>query len=65
MGAGIALAIPIAAAGQVLTIFARTITVFFQHLADKYAEKGNLRGIEMCHFLGLIIQESTCSYTSC
>ena len=56
IGAGIAVAIPIAAAGQVLTIFVRTITVFFQHLADKYAETGNTRGIEMCHFLGLSLQ---------
>ncbi|WP_180278003.1 PTS sugar transporter subunit IIC, partial [Clostridium sp. LS] len=46
IGAGIAVAVPIAAAGQVLTIFVRTITVFFQHLADKYAETGNTRGIE-------------------
>ena len=51
IGAGIALAVPLAAAGQVLTIFVRTITVFFQHLADKYAEQGNCRGIEMCHCL--------------
>ena len=56
IGAGIAVAIPIAAAGQVLTIFVRTITVFFQHLADKYAAEGNTRGIEMCHFLGLMLQ---------
>jgi PTS system mannose-specific IIC component len=56
IGAGIAVAIPIAAAGQVLTIFVRTITVFFQHLADKYAAEGNTRGIEMCHFLGLSLQ---------
>ncbi|HEX9026435.1 MAG TPA: PTS mannose/fructose/sorbose transporter subunit IIC [Clostridium sp.] len=56
IGAGIAIAIPIAAAGQVLTIFVRTITVFFQHLADKYAETGNTRGIEMCHILGLLLQ---------
>lgn len=56
IGAGIAVAIPIAAAGQVLTIFVRTITVFFQHLADKYAETGNTRGIEMCHILGLSLQ---------
>lgn len=56
MGAGIALAVPLAAAGQVLTIFARTITVFFQHQADKYAEKGNLNGIDMCHLLALVIQ---------
>ena len=56
IGAGIALAVPLAAAGQVLTIFVRTITVFFQHLADKYAEDGNCRGIEMCHVAGLLLQ---------
>lgn len=56
IGAGIALAVPLAAAGQVLTIFVRTITVFFQHLADKYAEQANMRGIEMCHVAGLLLQ---------
>jgi mannose PTS system EIIC component len=56
IGAGIAVAIPIAAAGQVLTIFVRTITVFFQHLADKYAESSNFRGIELCHFIALLLQ---------
>lgn len=56
IGSGIALAVPLAAAGQVLTIFARTITVFFQHQADKYAERGDLKGIDMCHLLALIIQ---------
>ena len=53
---GIAVAVPIAAAGQVLTIFVRTITVFFQHKADRYAEEANFRGIEMCHFAGLALQ---------
>jgi PTS system mannose-specific IIC component len=38
IGAGIALAIPLAAAGQVLTIIVRTITVAFQHAADKAAK---------------------------
>jgi mannose/fructose/sorbose-specific phosphotransferase system IIC component len=56
IGAGIAVAMPLAAAGQVLTIFARTITVFFQHQADKYAEKGNFTGIDICHLLALFIQ---------
>ena len=56
IGAGIALAVPLAAAGQVLTIFVRTITVFFQHLADKYAEEANMRGIELCHVAGLLLQ---------
>ncbi|GIM28145.1 PTS mannose/fructose/sorbose transporter subunit IIC [Clostridium polyendosporum] len=56
IGAGIAIAIPIAAAGQVMTIFARTIAVFFQHRADKHAENGNLAGIERCHIAALGIQ---------
>ncbi|AIF52890.1 PTS mannose/fructose/sorbose transporter subunit IIC [Pelosinus sp. UFO1] len=56
IGAGIAVAIPIAAAGQVLTIFVRSATTFFQHLADKYAEEGSCRGIEMCHFLAWTLQ---------
>ena len=46
----------LAAAGQVLTIFVRTITVFFQHLADKFALEGNMFGIEMCHVGGLLLQ---------
>lgn len=45
IGAGIALAIPLAAAGQVLTIIVRTITVAFQHAADKAAENGNLTAL--------------------
>jgi mannose/fructose/sorbose-specific phosphotransferase system IIC component len=56
VSAGIALAIPIAAAGQVLTILARTLTVFFQHQADKFAREGNLTGIDMCHIGALLIQ---------
>lgn len=53
---GIAIAIPIAAAGQVFTIFARTLSVGLQHKADKYAEEGNFAGIDMCHIGGLVIQ---------
>jgi PTS system mannose-specific IIC component len=56
IAAGIAIAIPIAAAGQVLTIFVRTITVFFQHLADKYAEESNFLAIEACHVVALFLQ---------
>lgn len=48
--------IVIAAAGQVLTILCRTITVFFQHQADKCAQNGNLTGIDMCHLGALGIQ---------
>ncbi|MFZ2624218.1 MAG: PTS mannose/fructose/sorbose transporter subunit IIC [Propionibacterium sp.] len=53
---GIAIAVPIAAAGQVLTIFVRTIAVFFQHQADKFAEQANFRGIEAMHFSALGLQ---------
>lgn len=56
IGAGIAIAMPIAAAGQVLTILCRTITVFFQHRADAFAQKGNLRGIDICHLGALVLQ---------
>ena len=56
IGAGIAVAMPLAVAGQMLTVFARTITVFFQHKADQYALKGNLTGIDVCHISALFIQ---------
>ncbi|MBK4765070.1 MAG: PTS mannose/fructose/sorbose transporter subunit IIC [Pantoea sp. Brub] len=55
-GAGIALAIPLAAAGQVLTIIVRTITVAFQHAADRAAEKGNLKAISFIHIVALLLQ---------
>ncbi|CCW30141.1 Mannose permease IIC component [Xenorhabdus nematophila F1] len=56
VGAGIALAIPLAAAGQVLTIIVRTLTVGFQHAADKAAENGNLRAISIIHVSALMLQ---------
>ncbi len=56
IGTGIAIAIPIAAAGQVLTIFIRTITVFFQHKADDFAQKGSCVGIDACHLIALSLQ---------
>ncbi|MBE8527938.1 PTS mannose/fructose/sorbose transporter subunit IIC [Amycolatopsis sp. H6(2020)] len=56
VGEGIAIAVPLAAAGQVLTIFVRTIAVFFQHQADRFAEQANFRGIELMHFSALLLQ---------
>lgn len=52
----IAIAVPLAVAGQALTIFVRTITVFFAHQADKFAADANFRGIEIMHFTGLALQ---------
>ena len=56
IGAGIALAIPLAAAGQVLTIIVRTITVGFQHAADKAANNGNLTALSWIHVSALLLQ---------
>ncbi len=52
----IAIAVPLAVAGQALTIFVRTIAVFFQHQADRFAESANFRGIEAMHFSALALQ---------
>ena len=52
----IALAIPLAIAGLFLTIIARTISVSLVHAMDREAEKGNIRGVEMYHYLGILIQ---------
>ncbi len=54
--AGIAIALPVAAAGQVLTVFARTITVFFQHAADRAAKQVNFHLIDILHLSALLIQ---------
>lgn len=53
---GIAIALPVAAAGQVLTVIARTITVAFQHAADKEAEHANFNKIILLNFSALFIQ---------
>lgn len=56
MGTGIALAIPLAAAGQVLTILVRTLTVGIQHAADKAVKTGNLSAITWLHIGALLMQ---------
>lgn len=56
IGAGIALAIPLAATGQVLTIIVRTLTVGFQHAADKAADRGDLKAISIIHLSALVLQ---------
>ncbi|MFT8425248.1 PTS mannose/fructose/sorbose transporter subunit IIC [Lactobacillus sp. UCMA15818] len=53
---GIAIALPVAAAGQVLTVFARTITVIFQHAAVKMAEEAKFNKIIALHFSALFVQ---------
>lgn len=55
-GEAILLAVPVAAAGQALTVVVRTITVGFQHWADKAAEQGNLKAISFLHVAALFLQ---------
>ncbi|TCS83876.1 PTS system D-mannose-specific IIC component (Man family) [Mannheimia haemolytica] len=50
------IAIPLAAAGQVLTYVVRAITVGFQHAADKSIEDGNLSRLDWLHRGALLLQ---------
>ncbi|WP_373766805.1 PTS mannose/fructose/sorbose transporter subunit IIC [Glaesserella sp.] len=52
----IALAIPLAAAGQVLTYVVRAITVGFQHAADNAVETGDLNKLDWIHRSALLLQ---------
>ena len=52
----IGVAVPLAIAGQALTIFVRTIAIFFAHQADRFAEQANYRGIAIMHFTALGLQ---------
>lgn len=49
----IAAAITLATVGLVLTMLMRTLSVVLVHQADKAAEKGNFRGVEMWHLIAL------------
>jgi len=56
IGTGIAMAIPAAAAGQILGVITRAIPVYFQHRADYYADKASCGGVARNNLLPLIIQ---------
>jgi PTS system mannose-specific IIC component len=44
----IALAIPLGLLGAQIAILIRTLNITWVHMADRYAAKGNIRGIYMC-----------------
>lgn len=56
MGTAIAVAVPLAMAGLVLTIGARTLAVFVSHAMDKAANEGNLRMIDFWQYVGIAMQ---------
>lgn len=49
-----AIAVPIGLLLTQLDILGRMSNLVFQHKADKYAEKGDYKGVEMCNVLGII-----------
>ncbi|MEX2804906.1 PTS mannose/fructose/sorbose transporter subunit IIC [Streptococcus sp. H31] len=53
---GIAIALPVAVAGQVLTVLVRTVTVAVQHAADREAQDAHFGKIIFLHFFALIFQ---------
>jgi len=52
----IALGIPLAVAGNLTTVLVRTITIYFQHLADKIAPDSPRRYLGIIHFTALSLQ---------
>lgn len=56
---GIGLAIPIGLLLTQMDIFGRMANSFFQHYADRCAEKGDWRGVERANLLGLIPWEAS------
>lgn len=53
--AALALAVPISVLSQTLGILVRTIIAQFGHKALKYAQAGNVKGVERMHVLPLIL----------
>ncbi len=57
IGSGIAIALPLSATGQILTILIRSLTIGLQHLADKIIKKNqNLFFISCIHICALFLQ---------
>jgi len=56
VSSAIAIAIPLAVAGLLLTIICRTIATAFVHFMDAAAKEGNLRAIEMWQVAAICLQ---------
>lgn len=56
VASAIAIAIPLAVAGLVLTMLVRALAVPLIHLMDAAAEEANYRKMELCHLLAVILQ---------
>ncbi len=56
VSSAIAIAIPLAIAGLLLTIIVRTLATGIVHLMDAAAKEGNIRKIEMWHVIAICMQ---------
>jgi PTS system mannose-specific IIC component len=56
VSSAIAIAVPLAVAGLLLTIICRTIATAFVHFMDAAAKEGNLRAIEMWQIAAICLQ---------
>lgn len=56
VASAIALAVPLAVAGLLLTIICRTIATAFVHFMDAAAKQGNIRKVEMWHIIAICMQ---------
>ncbi|MBW9153695.1 PTS mannose/fructose/sorbose transporter subunit IIC [Clostridium estertheticum] len=54
--AAIAIAVPLAVAGLLLTILCRTIATVFAHFMDAAAKEGNIGKVEMWHIIAICMQ---------
>jgi len=56
VASAIAIAVPLAVAGLLLTIICRTIATAFVHFMDAAALEGNIRKVELWHILAICMQ---------
>ncbi len=56
VSSAIAIAVPLAVAGLLLTIICRTIATAFVHFMDSAAKEGNLRAVEMWQIIAICLQ---------
>ncbi|MDR0921329.1 MAG: PTS mannose/fructose/sorbose transporter subunit IIC [Lactobacillales bacterium] len=56
VSSAIAIAVPLAVAGLLLTIICRTIATAFVHLMDAAAKEGNIRKVELWHLVAVGLQ---------
>lgn len=56
VSSAIAIAVPLAVAGLLLTIICRTVATAFVHFMDSAAKEGNIRAIEMWHVIAICLQ---------